>query len=193
MESLQLKTRRLLLTSATPEIASADLYDRSQFSRLLNAHIPDDWPPPLNDDNSKAFTLRYLVQNHDAAGWSTWYFLLPREGGGAEAIGIGGFKGKPLAGMVEIGYSILSQYQRQGLASEATEALVAWAFCHPDVQLVTAETLPNLVASIRVLEKTGFRYLGHGSEEGVVRYARRRPSGGWATLGLAVVRSQLQL
>ena len=33
-----------------------------------------------------------------------------------------------------------------------------------------AETLPELTASIRVLEKNGFRFAGPGSEDGVIRY-----------------------
>lgn len=176
MESILLKTRRLQLRSATPELASADLNDRLEFSRLLHAEVPQDWPPPLNDDNSKAFTLRYLEENPDAAGWAAWYFLLPGTGDGStQAVGIGGFRGKPSRqGTVEVGYSIMSDHQRLGFASEATAALIDWAFSHPEVRLVTAETLPTLFASIRVLEKNGFHLLGEGSEEGVIRYGRER-------------------
>jgi RimJ/RimL family protein N-acetyltransferase len=178
MESILLTTRRLLLRSATPELAAADLRSRSDFSRLLDAHIPEDWPPPLNDDNSKAFTLNYLERNPDAAGWSTWYFLLPGEmNGRSQAIGIGGFREKPSQGTVEVGYSIIPDYQRLGFASEAVAGLVGWAFSHPEVQLVTAETLPSLFASIRVLERNGFHLIGEGSEEGVIRYCRKRLSG----------------
>jgi len=172
-----LKTRRLVLRSATPQLAAADLRNRSDFARLLSAHVPEDWPPTLNDDASKTFTLTYLKENPDAAGWSTWYFLLPGSTeGSSRAAGIGGFKGKPSQGMVEVGYSMLPAYQRLGLASEAVAALVDWAFSHPGVQLVTAETLPSLLASIRVLEKNGFHLLGQGSEAGVIRYGRERPS-----------------
>lgn len=178
MESLLLKTRRLLLRSATPEIAAADLRNRLDFSRLLNAHIPEDWPPPLNDENSKTFTLHYLEKNPEAAGWSAWYFLLPEgTNGKSQAIGIGGFKERPSRGTVEVGYSLMPAHQGLGFASEAVAGLVDWAFSHPEVQLVTAETLPSLAASMRVLEKNGFRLIGPGSEEGVVRYARKKSSG----------------
>jgi RimJ/RimL family protein N-acetyltransferase len=176
MKSILLRTRRLQLRSATPELASADLNNRSEFSRLLEADVPEDWPPPLNDDNSKAFTLRYLADNPDAAGWAAWYFLLPSKADEkVQAIGIGGFKEKPSQqGIVEVGYSIMPDYQRLGFASEAAAALIDWAFSHPEVQLVTAETLPALVASIRLLERNGFHLLGEGSEKGVVRYGRKR-------------------
>jgi ribosomal-protein-alanine N-acetyltransferase len=179
MESILLRTRRLLLKSATPEIAAADLRDQSEFARLLDAVVPSDWPPPLNDDNSKTFTLNYLENNPDAVGWSTWYFLLSGiSGERTQAIGIGGFKGKPAQGMVEIGYSVMPDRQRSGLASEAVAALVEWAFSQIEVELVTAETLPALVPSVRVLEKNGFHFLGEGSEPGVVRYGRHRMNSG---------------
>jgi len=177
MESIVLKTRRLVLRSATPQLAAADLSNRSDFARLLSAYVPEDWPPPLNDEASKTFTLTYLEENPDAAGWSTWYFLLPgKPEGSSQAAGIGGFKGKPSQGMVEVGYSMLPACQRLGLASEAVAALADWAFSHPGVQLVTAKTLPSLLASIRVLEKNRFHLLGQGSEAGVIRYGCRRPS-----------------
>jgi RimJ/RimL family protein N-acetyltransferase len=76
--------------------------------------------------------------------------------------------------VVEVGYSIMSDYQGLGFASEATAALTGWAFSYPEVQLVTAETLPTLLSSIRLLEKTGFHLLGEGSERGVIRYGRKR-------------------
>jgi ribosomal-protein-alanine N-acetyltransferase len=176
MESILLRTRRLLLRSTTPELAAADLDNISEFSQLLEADVPRDWPPPLNDDSSKAFTLGYLAENPDAAGWAAWYFLLTGTADEkAKAIGIGGFKGRPSGqGIVEVGYSIMPDYQRLGLASEAVATLVAWAFSHPEVQIVTAETVPTLVASIRVLEKNGFKLLSEPPEEGVVRYARKR-------------------
>ncbi len=90
-------------------------------------------------------------------------------------MGICGFKGKPdETGSVEIGYSVLRQYQVQGYATEAVSRLVVWAFSHQNVTEVSAETFPHLRKSIRVMEKNGFSYTGPGSEQGVVRYAVHR-------------------
>ena len=86
-------------------------------------------------------------------------------------MGIGGFKGQPSReAMAEIGYSVMPDYQRLAFASEAVAGLIGWAFSHPEVCLVTAETLPALEASIRVLENHGFHLPGRGSEQGVIRY-----------------------
>jgi RimJ/RimL family protein N-acetyltransferase len=38
------------------------------------------------------------------------------------------------------------------------------------VTRVTAETYPELVGSIGVLRRCGFRFIGEGSEPGVIRY-----------------------
>jgi len=53
-------------------------------------------------------------------------------------------------------------------------AFLAHAFAVPSVMRVIAETLPTLEASIAVLEKCGFRFIGDGSERGVIRYERLR-------------------
>jgi mannose-6-phosphate isomerase-like protein (cupin superfamily) len=56
------------------------------------------------------------------------------------------------------------------------EALVTWAFAHPDVRRVVAQTLPELRSSIRVLEKSGFTFIGPGFEEGALLFERLRPA-----------------
>ena len=124
--------------------------DRAPLSNLLDATLPEEWPPPLNDDASARFFEDYLAAHPDAAGWMLWYFVRD-ENGSRIAIGNGGFKGKPVDGTVEVGYSIVSEFQRQGYASEGVGARLDWAFDHADVQRVIAETLPELEASQTVL------------------------------------------
>ncbi len=172
MEHLQLSTLRLTLIAGTLAHAEAEVHNRPLLPQLLNATVPDNWPPPLNDDASMQWFLRYLQENPDASGWSMWYILL-REGSSEKPllIGNGGFKGKPTAdGTVEVGYSVMENHQRQGYATEAMSALIDWAFTHPEVSRVIAETLTDLTPSIKVMEKNGLRFFGKGSEEGVIRY-----------------------
>ena len=85
-------------------------------------------------------------------------------------------KGEPTDdGTVEIGYSIVEAYQGRGIGTEIVAALVAHAFGDARVTRVIAETFPELVASIRVLEKNGFRRIEEaGAEPGVIRFERRR-------------------
>jgi Acetyltransferases, including N-acetylases of ribosomal proteins len=173
MSHLRLRTERLELVAGNLELSEAELNDRRRLGELLNARVLY-WPPPLNDEDSMKFSRDYFAENPDNIGWGVWYFILC-EGEERIIIGNGGFKGKPsVNGTVEIGYSIIEEFQRRGYASEAVRALVSWAFDHTDVKRVIAETLPELSPSIRVLEKNGFRHVGKGSEEGIIRYAIRR-------------------
>lgn len=79
-------------------------------------------------------------------------------------------------GTVEIGHSILEEYQRQrqGLAPEAVAALIRWRLSHDSVCMIIAQTLSGLRSSIRVLEKFRFSYVGQGLEDGAIMYELRR-------------------
>jgi [ribosomal protein S5]-alanine N-acetyltransferase len=173
---LGLLTQRLHLVAGTLDHAEAEVHERARLSQLLNALVPQGWPPPLNDEASMKWFLRYLQENPDANGWAMWYFLLPVGFDGPSiVIGNGGFKGKPSVDRtVEVGYSIMEEHQCNGYCTEAVRALVCWAFEHSEVKRVIAETPPHLSPSIRVLEKTGFTLVGKGAEEGTIRYALTR-------------------
>ena len=168
-----IESRRLTLVAATMELIAADLDGQVAFAEAIGAEVPDEWPPDLYDSLSMRVALAQLADPAEH-GWSLWY-LLSRKHDPHKVIGICGFKGRPdRAGSVEIGYSVLRQFRIQGYATEAVERLVTWAFSHHNVVEVTAETLPHLRQSIRVMEKNGFAFRGPGSESGVVRYALRK-------------------
>ena len=172
-----LETPRLVLRAATVELARAELAGREAFARALGADVPPDWPPPLNDADSMRWILGMLEADPRSEGWAAWYFLLRDAGGGLAAIGTGGFKGRPDAGGdVEIGYSVMETHHRRGIAPEAVGALVKWAFSHPAVTRVLAHTMFDGRASMRVLEKNGFAFVGIGREAGTVLFERRRTS-----------------
>lgn len=173
---ITVSTSRLQLIAASTELVQAERDNRARLSELLNAKTPANWPPPLNDENSLTYTIRYLEDHPDALGWVAWYFILTVNNERL-LIGNGGFKGVPTAeGTAEVGYSIMESHHRKGYATEAVKGLVDWAFQHKEVNRVIGETLPELHASISVMEKNGFTFLGRGSEEGVIRYELTRLS-----------------
>jgi ribosomal-protein-alanine N-acetyltransferase len=93
------------------------------------------------------------------------------QGGNRKLIGLVAFKGPPdQNGVLETGYSVLENYQKRGIGTEATRAIMEWAFQDPAVQRIDAETFPELRPSIRVMERCGMRFLGKGSEERTIRY-----------------------
>ena len=175
MPNIRIETERLELVAGTPTLVRAEIGDRQQFSHLLQAQIPRSWPPEYIDTDAMNFSLEQLLSGPEQAGWWCWYFVRRSNSAERVLIGTGGFKGAPDENRtVEIGYSVLPEFQKQGLGSEAVAGLVRWAGEH-GVTKVQAETLPELDASIRVLEKNGFVYMGNGSEEGVILYRKDRP------------------
>ena len=167
-----IESRRLSLVAATTELIKKDIEGRDALSAALDVSIPTSWPPDLYGPRAMQFALAQLGDSAEC-GWSFWYLLTHDEP--SELVGIGGFKGRPdESGSVEIGYSILADFQGKGYATEAVARLVGWAFSHHNVNEVCAETFPHLVQSIGVLQKNGFELTGAGSETGVVRYAINR-------------------
>jgi RimJ/RimL family protein N-acetyltransferase len=164
------RTARLELVAATLEIVTADLHRREQLPALLRAEIGEGWPPPLCDVAAMQLLKNSLIADPTVGGWTAWYWILRRP---RLLIGISGFKSRPIHGHVELGYGVPPRYQRRGFATEAVNAMVDWAFAN-GVECVSAETLPELIASQRVLLKTGFSFAGEGSEPGVIRFTRPR-------------------
>jgi RimJ/RimL family protein N-acetyltransferase len=66
-----------------------------------------------------------------------------------------GYKGPPVSGVVEIGYSVVPSWQRRGLATEACRRLIESAW-ERGASAVTAHTFAHLAASLGVLRKLGF-------------------------------------
>jgi len=174
-EKRPLSTTRLELIPATAPLVRAEMGQADLFSKLLGAEIPENWPPELLVD-VLPFFLEQLERHPEQTGWLSWYWVLR---GDAEAVlvGSGGFKGCPQPdGTIEVGYSVLPQYQGYGYATEAVSGLLSWAFAHAEVSRVIAETLPDNERSIRLLERLNFLCTGQGSEPGLIHFELARAS-----------------
>jgi len=173
--STVLNTPRLALVGCSAEILRAEGEDRARFAELLNARIPEDWPPELYDDDARRWTLRAVEASPQHAGWWMYYVVLDGDAEPRELIGVAGYKGPPADdGSVEVGYGILPAHRRRGYATEATRALIERAFADPAVTRVVAETYPHLEPSLGVMRSLGMTYDGPGGEDGVVRYVLPR-------------------
>ena len=95
-----------------------------------------------------------------------WYAIWLIELKDGTHIGDLSFKGLSDDGAAEIGYGIIEEYRAQGFASEAVSGMCRWAFRHPEVRSIEAETEAGNAASQRVLKKCGFRPNGIIGEEG---------------------------
>ena len=107
--------------------------------------------------------LNGCLANLDQWDWYAIWMIELKDG---THIGELCFKGLSADGTAEIGYGISENYQNNGYATEAVSAVLEWAFSHPEVAAVEAETDPDNIASRRVLEKCGFALNGIIGEEG---------------------------
>jgi [ribosomal protein S5]-alanine N-acetyltransferase len=172
-----LTTARMRLVPRTAELTRAEIADRAAFAALLRATVPANWPPDLLADALPWF-LQQLETAPDQVGWLDWYGLVRGIGDQPDAlVASGGFLGSPQDGTVEVGYSVLPQFQRQGLATEMVAALVDWALAQAGVQQVVAEAHADNTPSVRLLGRLGFVAIGAGREPGHLRLRRGEGSG----------------
>jgi len=165
-------TDRLRLVAGTKVLAAAEIEDRVEFAKLLGALVPETWPPDILRDVLGYF--HGLYKEHPGwEGWLAWY-AIRIDNDHPILCGSTGFKGPPdKRGMVEIGYSVLPEFQRRGLATEMVAGIMQWAKHQPGVKQIEAETDINNKASIRVLEKNGFICVGVGLEPNTIRFHHR--------------------
>jgi len=148
-----METQRLTLVPHTIEETLARIEAMEPAQR---AHVSPDWLARVRDATV-------------ADPWTLGFSMLLRDTGAV--VGTCGFKGPPGPdGVVELAYGVETDHQGKGYATEAAEALVAYAFGSGLVQLVRAHTLPEANASTRVLTKCRFQLVGEviDPEDGLV-------------------------
>lgn len=79
---------------------------------------------------------------------------------GNEMIGACGYKGKPKDGKIEIAYGTFEKHQNKGIGTEICRQLVLLSLQTDPAIKITARTLQDSYASIKILEKNGFECLG---------------------------------
>ena len=156
-----LHTERLTLVALTPELARVALADRGELGRRLRVHVPPVWPgaafagllPFLangleEDSGGPPLPTRLVIHREDAV-----------------LVGETGFHGPPNGeGAVEVGYSVVPDYRGEGIALEATRALLQDAILRGGVRRVVAECERDNLPSIRVLERLGMHRRGVAGE-----------------------------
>jgi RimJ/RimL family protein N-acetyltransferase len=79
---------------------------------------------------------------------------------GAFAGDIGLFNFDPQLGEAMTGYAMMAAWRGRGHATRAVRLLAGWAFTHAGLARIIAGTVPENVASQRVLERAGFQREG---------------------------------
>lgn len=97
------------------------------------------------------------LADYQKYGYGRWACVDKASG---EVIGFAGLKYLDDLQEVDIGYRFLPQYWGQGLATEASRAVMEYARQHLDRRQIIGLTALEHAASIRVLEKLGFAFGG---------------------------------
>lgn len=162
-------TGRLRLVAGTGVLAAAEIEDKVEFAQLLGASVPETWPPDDLRDASRCFYG--LCREHlEWEGWLPWYAIRV-DSDYPILCGSIGFRGPPdKRGKVEIGYSVLPEFQGQGLATEMVAGIIQWVEHQSEARQIEAETNVDNKASARVLEKNGFICVGVGLEPNTIRF-----------------------
>ena len=162
-----LLTPRLRLVAITPALLRVE---GSPLAQKVGAELPAMWPP----ENWEPHVHDFLEQIYGRAPYAiAWTRYVVTRTPPSTLIGtLGGFPRTDTE--AEVGYEILSPWQRQGLATEGLLALMDEIRRRDEVRTFSAQTYPHLLASVRVLEKCGFALTGQGDQEGTVRYRRNR-------------------
>ena len=153
MSEVVIETERLKLVLQTTEEVLARIETMSPADR---AEVSPEW----------LARVRYSTA---ADPWTHGFSILDSASG--TVVGSCAYKGPPDAeGVVEIAYGVEPDYTGRGYATEATMALVDFAFDNTQICLVRAHTQPANDASAQVLTKCGFERIGEvvDPEDGLV-------------------------
>ncbi|MFN8508232.1 MAG: GNAT family N-acetyltransferase [Dehalococcoidia bacterium] len=145
----QFETRRLVIRRTTVEDAAAFLRGEVPVGIRSGAGYPSESTLEVAD----------LIAGPRAAavpGFTSWFMTLRDTG---ETIGEAGFTPSADESVATAGYGLSPAFEGRGYASEALAGLVAHLFAHSPVTVVRADTLVSHVASRRVMEKAGLRFM----------------------------------
>jgi ribosomal-protein-alanine N-acetyltransferase len=177
-----LRTKRLDLVPMTLDMVEAVMLGRKDDSELFaGARMPARWPNPELIERAFPISLDELRADPAARLWGARVMIAGGEqaGGGiavpAQAgqpvpprrvVGSVVFRhGFPDDGVAEIAYGVEEGSQRQGYATEAVTACVAWALAQPGVHAVRAATFEWHQPSVRVLRASGMTHVGAREHE----------------------------
>jgi RimJ/RimL family protein N-acetyltransferase len=147
-----IETERLKMISFTLELVEATIKGTEELSKIIPYQVANQWPMP-DYAEILPWQAERLREKPDNSQWSG--LIIHKED--QTIIGDMGCKGGPdVNGIVEIGYSIVPDYQGKGYATEMTKGLVQWLLNQQNVTTIKAECLISNIASARVLEKSGF-------------------------------------
>jgi RimJ/RimL family protein N-acetyltransferase len=146
-----IETERMQLICCDKEILEVVLKGDKAISKHLDLTVPVKWTE--FGDRAFKYTYKKIIEG----GHPQWWTYLPVYKGTRTLLGSCGFKGKPVKGVVEIGYEVAEGYRGCGLGTEMAMGLIQKAFANKQVKTVRAHTIPQENASCAILRKCGMK------------------------------------
>src|ERR1051325_7272568 len=106
-------------------------------------------------DQARQMLLDHPIADYQKHGFGRCACILKSSG---ENIGFAGLKYLEELGEVDVAYRLMRAYWGLGLATEAARASVRFGFTELGLKKIIGLVMPENIASVRVLEKTGLRY-----------------------------------
>jgi RimJ/RimL family protein N-acetyltransferase len=110
-------------------------------------------------DRVRFWIRREITDRYRTWGFGKWAVVEKASGDVIGYCGLAKFNDRVLPGEVEIGYRLARSHWGKGYATEAARAVVSCAFDTLELPRVIAVIDPENVASLRVAEKLGMRYV----------------------------------
>ena len=150
----QIETARLVIRSFTLQDAQA-LHERVFGDEAAMKFIPRGASPSL--DRTRTSVERFMRHEREH-GFGLWAVELKGTG---ELIGdCGLYLVQGVGPDVEVAYHFGKQWWGQGYATEAASACLTYGFKECGLSEIIAICFPEHIASRRVMEKAGMRYVG---------------------------------
>ena len=151
-------------------------FEEAHFEAILKKNLPElgtilavETPKQWTTFKDMEDALPFFYESYQLGTSFGSFFIVHKKD--KQLLGTCGFKGNPdTEGVVELGYEIHKDYRLQGLATEAAQGLMDYAFRDINVKKIRAHTLPFGNPSSSVLQKLAFIFLGtfHDPDDGDV-------------------------
>jgi [ribosomal protein S5]-alanine N-acetyltransferase len=155
-----LETERLLLRTFTPEDAPL-IYNLNLDPEVIRYTLD-----PIKDIKharevlEKIILPQYALYNH-----GRWAVITKKD---KEFIGWSGLKARPELNEIDLGYRFIKSAWGKGYATESAYACIKYGFEKLNLPRIIGRALPGNLASMRVLEKCGMKYVGEQTVEGLL-------------------------
>jgi ribosomal-protein-alanine N-acetyltransferase len=145
------ETDRLLVREFVEEDAEA-FFKLNTDPEVLR-YVPDK--ALINVEQARQLLIDHPIADYRKHGFGRGACILKSTG---EQIGFAGLKYLEELGEVDVAFRLLPAHWGLGLATEAALASVRFGFTHLGLKQIIGLVMPDNIASVRVLEKTGLHY-----------------------------------